>query len=128
MRLAGIYGPGRLIARAETLRARTPLTGNPEAWLNLIHVDDAATVVQVCSERSGSGQTYLVCDDQPLFRRAFYSAVSHLIEAPEPLFAEPCMSGSLNKRCSNAKLRTQLGVTLQYPTIDSGLPNALAGN
>ena len=125
VRLAGIYGPGRLIARAETLRARTPLTGNPEAWLNLIHVDDAATAALACAERGIGGQTYLICDDRPLSRREFYSAVSRLVQAPEPVFAEPSVSSSLNKRCSNVKLRKELRVELQFPTIDVGLPHAL---
>lgn len=125
LRLAGIYGPGRLIARAETLRARTPLGGNPDAWLNLIHVDDAATAVLACAERGVSGETYLVCDDRPLSRREFYSTVSRLVQAPEPVFSEPTASTSLNKRCSNHKLRRELGVELQFPTIDVGLPNAL---
>src|SRR5207302_4243129 len=41
LRLAGIYGPGRLVARIEALRAVLVLEGNPDAWLNMIHVDDA---------------------------------------------------------------------------------------
>ena len=34
-------------------------------------------------------------------------------------------AGSLNKRVSNRKLRTELKVDLRYPTIDTGLPDAL---
>ena len=45
LRLAGIYGPGRLLTRIDQLRSGTPLSGNSDAWLNLIHVDDAARIV-----------------------------------------------------------------------------------
>ncbi len=41
----GIYGPGRLLSKVATLRNSEPLAGNPEAWLNLVHVEDAAEAV-----------------------------------------------------------------------------------
>ena len=44
LRLAGIYGPGR-IPRREELQAGKVISASPEGWLNLIHVDDAARVV-----------------------------------------------------------------------------------
>ena len=52
LRLAGIYGPGRLIARMEALRAGIAPEGNPDAWLNLIHVDDAVSAVLACERRA----------------------------------------------------------------------------
>src|SRR5690606_29190096 len=57
LRLAGIYGPGRLLRRVEQLRSGDPIGGNPEAWLNLIHVDDAATAVLACEQRFTPGET-----------------------------------------------------------------------
>ena len=44
LRLAGLYGPGRLIGEAE-LRRGAVLAGDPERWLNLIHVADAADLL-----------------------------------------------------------------------------------
>jgi nucleoside-diphosphate-sugar epimerase len=44
LRFAGIYGPGRLM-RADTLRSGQPIPGDPEQWLNLIHVEDGADAV-----------------------------------------------------------------------------------
>ncbi|HID24230.1 MAG TPA: NAD-dependent epimerase/dehydratase family protein, partial [Planctomycetaceae bacterium] len=41
LRLSGLYGPGRLRSRIEHIRSGRPLDSAPDAWLNLIHVDDA---------------------------------------------------------------------------------------
>src|SRR5665213_3277715 len=84
LRLAGIYGPGRLVARIEALRAGQSPEGNPDAWLNLIHVDDAAAAVLACERRGKPGATYLVCDDHPCRRREYYSLLAAMIGAPAP--------------------------------------------
>ena len=129
LRLAGIYGPGRLVARVEALRAGTPLTGNPEAWLNMIHVDDAVQAVQACEQRGPLEATYLVADDEPLPRSAFYAAVCRRVGAPAPTFApdstSPRGNKTMNKRCSNSRLHTELRVELLYPTIEQGLDAVL---
>src|SRR5262249_28387718 len=39
LRLAGIYGPGRLLRRAKSMRSGEPIAADPEKWLNLIQVD-----------------------------------------------------------------------------------------
>lgn len=125
LRLAGIYGPGRLLARVEQLKSQAPLTGNPEAWLNLIHIDDATRTAIAASERGKPGQIYLVCDDRPIHRHQYYSALAERIGAPLPIFANiaadsPELS-SINKRCTNRKIRQELGVDLQFPSIIEGL-------
>ena len=127
VRSAGIYGPGRLIARVEQLRTGTPLTGRPDAWLNLIHVDDLATAVLAVAERAAVGSTWLAVDNQPLTRREFYRAITRRVGAPEPRFADGdlAVSGGLNKRCSNRRLREELGWTPRYPTIEEGLTHVL---
>lgn len=125
LRLAGIYGPGRLLARVEQLRRGDGLTGNPEAWLNLIHVEDAVRAVLAAETRGVLGETYLVCDDRPLRRREYYSALAEAVGAPPPQFEElPADAPEwkrLNKRCVNRRLHEELRVELQFPTITSGL-------
>lgn len=129
LRLSGIYGPGRLLSRIESLRAGEPLSGQGEAWLNLIHVDDAVAAVLACERRGQSGETYLISDDSPIRREEYYSQLARLVAAPLPVFADdqPAKrgSGGLNKRCSNKKASAELGLTLAYPTITAGLPHAL---
>jgi nucleoside-diphosphate-sugar epimerase len=126
LRLAGIYGPGRIVARIEALRAGQIPEGNPDAWLNLIHVDDAVAAVLACKRCGAPGATYLVCDDHPCRRREYYSLLAAMVGAPAPFTSsEQSPSASLNKRCSNRRLRDELQVALRYPRFNVGLPNAL---
>lgn len=129
LRLSGIYGPGRLLSRVESLRAGEPLSGRGDAWLNLIHVDDAASAVLACEERGQPGATYLITDDRPIRRDEYYGQLASLIAAPQPTFldGQPAQrgSGGLNKRCSNEQARAELGLTLRYSSITAGLPHAL---
>lgn len=125
LRLAGIYGPGRLLTRVEQLRRGERLTGHPEAWLNLIHVDDAVRAVLATETRGVPGATYLVCDDRPLHRREYYAALAEKVGAPPPQFEEFAADAleriRLNKRCVNRRLRDELHVELQFPTVIDGL-------
>ena len=65
LRFAGIYGPGRLI-REKAVRSGEPLSGDPDQWLNLIHVEDGAAAVLAALERGRPGAVYNVCDDRPV--------------------------------------------------------------
>ena len=49
LRFAGIYGPGRLLRR-QAIEAGEVLVGDPEKWLNLIHVADGAAAVHAAEE------------------------------------------------------------------------------
>ncbi|HUQ69019.1 MAG TPA: SDR family oxidoreductase [Planctomycetaceae bacterium] len=125
LRLSGIYGPQRLLSRVEALRNGEPLTGNPNAWLNLIHVDDAVQAVLACEDRGVAGETYLVSGNSPVQRGEYYAHLARLVGAPPPDFEEtqPAKrgSGGINKRCTNRRLRDDLRVTLRYPTFVEGL-------
>ncbi|MEO2092124.1 MAG: sugar nucleotide-binding protein, partial [Gemmataceae bacterium] len=39
LRFAGIYGPGRVLRKASLLKGE-PVPGDPDRFINLIHVDD----------------------------------------------------------------------------------------
>lgn len=129
LRLSGIYGPDRLLSRVESLRSGEPLAGRPDAWLNLIHVDDAVLAVRSCEERGRPGQFYLVSDSQPIRRADYYSRLAELVGAPVPRFdpetAASRGSGGINKRCRNRRLLDELKVELAFPTISEGLPHSL---
>lgn len=135
LRLSGIYGPGRLLSRIASLQSGEPLAGNPEAWLNLIHVDDAAEAVLCCAAAADPHPLYLVSDDEPLSRRTYYSALATLVGAPPPRFEESASpsgrrSGGesltgLNKRCRNTLAKRALAWQLQFPTYRQGLPQAV---
>lgn len=126
LRLAGIYGPGRLLRRASQLKSQEPIGGNPNAFLNLIHVDDASTAVLACEQHGTSAATYLVSDNHPQTRRAYYETLSRLLDSPQPVFvAENEQPTILNKRCRNTRMRRELLVELVHPTMESGLRHAI---
>lgn len=131
LRMSGLYGPGRLLSRRETLRQQALLAGSPEAWLNLIQIDDAAAAVLAAANAPQVESLYLVSDDRPVRRGGFYERLAELWGCPPPQFdpgQTPRHGVGLNKRCSNRRLRESLGLNLQYPTIESGLPAAVAAD
>lgn len=132
LRLAGIYGPGRLIARIDQLRAGTPVAGSSDAWLNLIHVDDAVQCLAAAANGCHASQTILVSDDLPLTRGEFYSAIARELGAPPPTFdanaAEGRRTSGLNKRCRNARMHAELAIELKYPDALAALPEVVASH
>ncbi|HEV3301223.1 MAG TPA: SDR family oxidoreductase [Planctomycetaceae bacterium] len=127
LRFSGIYGPGRLLRRIESVRRGEPIAANPDGLLNLIHVDDGAIVVSRLANRDVLQTTYLITDDRPVPRREYYSLLAKLVGANEPLFQFDASAtrGGLNKRCSNARLKSELGDILRFPTIETGLPHSV---
>jgi len=127
LRFAGIYGPGRLL-RQQTIELGEPIVGDPERWLNLIHVEDGVTTVLAAEEHGKPGGTYNVADDQPVRRREFYSALARLIGGPAPRFHMPAPGSPrsnherANRRIVSRLLHVELRVQLEYPTYEAGLP------
>lgn len=130
LRLSGIYGPGRLLSRVASLQQGEPLAGLPDAWLNLIHVDDAARAVTHLCERDEPARLYVVSDNLPVRRRDYYEELARLTGAPQPTFdsSQPARrgAGGLNKRCQNTRLITELLPQLEFPDYRTGLVQALA--
>lgn len=104
LRLAGIYGPERLI-NARRIQSGQAIAGDPDGYLNLIHVEDAALIVNAATTRALPGETYLVADGNPLTRREFYTRLAESLGAPPPTFdlASPARSRG-NRRIANRKL------------------------
>lgn len=127
IRLAGIYGPNRLLRRVESLVANEPIAGNPDAFLNLIHVDDAARLVADVAAATRRREPYLGADGNPPKRREFYEELARLVGAPSPIFDANLPSRSsaagLGKRC---RAVVPEGFELQYPSMRQGLPHAVS--
>jgi nucleoside-diphosphate-sugar epimerase len=131
LRLAGIYGPGRMLARADALRGGEPMSGRGDAWLNLIHGDDAADLAIAALRQGRDGAVYLGVDSEPVRRRDFYGHLAGLLGAPQPTFTgivDPGGRGSesgINKRCVNPTTQADLAVELRFPTYREGLGDAV---
>jgi nucleoside-diphosphate-sugar epimerase len=128
LRLAGIYGPERLLSRIESIREGLSLPGPKNAWLNLIHVDDVALVVEHIASAKAPPRLLLVSDDQPICRSQYYETLANCLDAPAPQFDETAIARhtrGINKRCSNSRLR-HAGIELQFPTIETGLQHAVS--
>jgi nucleoside-diphosphate-sugar epimerase len=95
----------------ESLRSGEPVAGNPAAWLNLIHVDDAVAAVLACEQRGRPGQTYLISDGRPQTRGEYYERLARHIGVPPPQFAERASADGLGKRCDNRRMLAELGVS-----------------
>ena len=109
-RLAGrhppLRGPLRPLPRSAqaSLERGEPIVGDPDRPLNLVHIADAATASVAALDRGQPGRIYLVSDDRPLPRRAYYTLAAELLAAPPPQFVPPA-AGALKpfaRRRANA--------------------------
>ena len=128
-RLAGIYGPGR--SALDRLRAgvaqRVVKAGHV---FSRIHVADIANVLEASIARPRPGTVWNVADDEPAGSDVVLAYAAELLGVPVPP-AVPYEEADLSemalsfyrddKRVSNARIRTELGVDLAYPTYREGL-------
>lgn len=104
LRLAGIYGPGRL-QLVERIRAgQARVRRDPPHWSNRIHADDAAAAMTHLLSLHAPEPVYVGVDDTPLPMHVLYEHLAGLVGAPRPEEgAAPAGVGS--KRLRNARLR-----------------------
>ena len=126
LRLAGLYGPGRmqLIERLRHGAVRVP-RATPH-WANRIHVDDAAAAIVHLLFVRDLLPLYLGVDNTPLPLDVLYDDLAQRVHAPLPAEgAAP--SGVGSKRLSNARLRAS-GFALQWPDAREGYAALLGGD
>lgn len=118
LRLAGIYGPGRLqlIERLRAGQARAPR--HPPHWSNRIHADDAAAAIAHLLALPRTESVYLGVDDTPLPMHDLYEALAAMAGAPRPEEG-PAPIGIGSKRLSNARLRAS-GFVPRWPDAREG--------
>lgn len=129
LRLAGIYGPGR-IPFLDQLRAGQPIPAPSAGHLNLIHVEDAASVIDAASSLApfvDGPHVYCVSDGQPVQRGDYYREVARQIGAPPPQFMAPdpnsprAARADADRRIRNERMLADLKVQLAYPDYRVGL-------
>lgn len=132
-RLAGIYGPGRsAIDSVRTGTARRIVKAGQV--FSRIHGADVATVLAASMARPNPGRIYNVCDDEAAPGHEVTAHACHLLGVtPPPLI--PIEQAQLspmaasfyadNRRVRNTRIKTELGVSLRYPTYREGLLDQL---
>jgi nucleoside-diphosphate-sugar epimerase len=124
LRFAGIYGPGRVL-RESALRKGEPLGPHPQAWVNLIHVDDGAAAVEAALDHPSAGLLVNVADGHPVRRLDLYLYLARLLGTGPPVFSASAPGKQSNRRVAARRLREELGVTPAYPSYISGLRASL---
>ncbi len=128
-RLAGIYGPGRnqLLSLLDGSAKRVI---KPGQVFSRIHVEDIANTLEASIANPRPGRAYNVCDDEACPPQDVVEFGARLLGLPVPR-GVPIESAQLSpmaksfyadsKRVSNARIVTELGVKLSYPTYREGL-------
>lgn len=131
LRVAGIYGPGRL--PVEAIRRGTPVLDEAVSpYTNRIHAEDLARVCVAAAERGRAGRIYNVSDGVPGTITGYFLAVADRLGLPRPPTvgleeARKVLSPALlsylseSRRIDSRRMREELGVSLLYPSLAAGL-------
>jgi nucleoside-diphosphate-sugar epimerase len=124
LRMAGLYGPGRLLRRIADLKAGISLPGQPESCLNLIHIDDAVTAV---TELASSTCVPLinVVNSGALTRQEYYSELADLVNVPTPGFDAASTSVRGGNKHVVSELRESLLLHFEFDDVKRGLRDAV---
>ena len=133
LRVPGIYGPGRL--PIDRIKQGLPVVREEEApYSNRIHADDLARICVAAALVTHSGaQIYNVSDGNPSSMTDYFNKTADLLGLPRPptismAEARTCLTPGMlsfieeSRRINSHKMREELGVSLLYPTLASGLP------
>lgn len=132
VRLAGLYGPGRIIGM-QAVRSGAPLVGDPQAWLNLIHADDAADLLLAMMTATNPGRIELGSDGSPVRRIEYYTTLARSLGVEPPRVVEASDAASTlgiagdrlrkasSKRCDNVITCQRTGWLPRYPHFRDGL-------
>jgi len=127
LRLAGIYGPDRLLRRTADLQSNIPIVSPPDEWLNLIHVTDAVTAIDSISRMQLPPSLINIVASQSVTRREYYATLAKLVGAPPPTFITPTgESTSIHPRRGGNRrvvsgVRASLQIPFKYDSIIDGL-------
>lgn len=127
IRLAGIYGPDRVIGRSGIINNEI-INGDPEGWLNLIHVDDAALLVKRISEMDNPESIELACDGNPIKRREYYSFLAEQLNQTPPIFSHDSNARGTGRRCDNGVTISRSGWQPMHVDFRKAVSNLIKQN
>ncbi len=131
LRVPGIYAADRL--PLERLNKGLPaLVAEEDVYTNHIHADDLARIIAAALFHAQSGRIYHAVDDSDMKMGAYFDAVADAFKLPRPPRlpreqlqheVSPVMLSfmSESRRLDNQRIKAELGVRLQHPTVAYGL-------
>ena len=130
LRLSGIYGPGQN-ALIQVARGSAKRIDKPGQVFNRIHVADIGQAIDAAFAHRANG-AFNVTDDEPTPQGTPVAFAAELLGVTPPAeipFVEAAQDMTPmglsfygeSKRVRNAKLKSELGVALRYPTYREGL-------
>jgi nucleoside-diphosphate-sugar epimerase len=132
-RLPGIYGPGR--SQLDSVKDGTARRIiKPNQIFSRIHVEDIASILAASIAKPHAYRIYNVADDEPSPPQDVVAYAAQLLGVappPEIKFEEANLSPMArsfyddSKRVSNARIKSELGITLKYPNFRVGLRSLL---
>jgi len=135
-----VYGPGSWFIEysLEPLTKGKPIIKLPGAarTISFVHVEDVARAIWHLSDHGETGLRYFITDDQPRGRLEIGEIAARILGVRMktlslPMFimrlaAGPVIADSMltEARLSNARLKST-GFTLDFPTLEQGVPDAI---
>jgi nucleoside-diphosphate-sugar epimerase len=131
LRVPGIYASDRLpIARIE--RGTPAIRAEEDSYVNHVHADDLARMVVAALFRAHHNRSYNAVDDEPQKMGDYFDLVADRCGLPRPPRIPrseadavlPAMLRSFmseSRRLSNARIKRELRLRLQYPTVRQGV-------
>lgn len=137
LRLCGLYGPRRIVGMAAILQG-APIAGNPQALLNLIHVDDAVSLLIHMLAADQIAPVELGSDTNPIPRLTYYNYLASLLKQPAPQVMDNAdaaivlgqrqgsrLQRAANKSCDPAQTCQRTGWRPGHTDFRLGLQDAL---
>lgn len=137
LRIPGIYAPDRPggTPRDRLIKGTPVLRAEDDVYTNHIHADDLARICVAALWRGRPQRIYNANDDSRLLMGDYFDLAAGLYGLPRPprvprstahdqlpLMLLSFMSES--RRMDNARIKSELGVRLRYPTVATGLVSA----
>jgi nucleoside-diphosphate-sugar epimerase len=128
-RLAAIYGPNRN-ALSDIVKGKTQSIYKEGHFFSRIHVQDIANIIIASIQKPNVGSIYNVADDLPAPSHEVYEYAATLLNRdilPLVPFQKAILSDMSqefyhnNRRVSNAKIKHEFNLQLDYPSYRQGL-------
>jgi len=138
LRVPGIYAENRLPLKR--IKNNLPAFVNEDdGYTNHIHADDLARIICATIHHGKPGRTYNTTDDTQMKMGDYFDLVADHFNLPHPPriprnqaanLISPAMLSFMNesRRISNTRMKKELHIMLQFPTVFDGVRNAAEQN